>query len=174
MGHREPSFHHWACPGFTQDECPLRHITNENLWPIYLHGGHHNRDGLSWHAAVVANPTARWWLQRLSVPTGWGTTPLSQCSLVLPEWTSASPLNWPCYCQWSGISHLGTQVTWPYPLWFFSLGVCKGCCVRATPSARSAQTAYCYCHRNHRHGRAVPCMARTWLSPGHMPRDTWN
>jgi hypothetical protein len=27
MGHREHPFHHWACPGFTQDECLLCHIT---------------------------------------------------------------------------------------------------------------------------------------------------
>jgi hypothetical protein len=42
----------------------------------------------------------------------------------------------------------------------FSVGLCEGRCIRATPATRSARvtTPYCYCHRNHRSGHAV----RVW------------
>jgi hypothetical protein len=147
-------------PNSSIEQCLLHHIINEHLWPIYLHGGHRNQDGLSWHGAAVANPVARWWFQWLLVPTWWGTTPLSQCSLVLPEWTSASPLDWPCYYQWPGISQLATQVTWPYPLCNFFCG--------------SMWRTLCVCHPCHKICQSYDSvlLLPSKLSPGHMPRDT--
>jgi hypothetical protein len=108
-------------------------------------------------------------------------TPMTTCSNKMghhPIITLQFGITWMNICLTAGLAVL-LPMTWHFvvghpghlalPPVIFSVGICEGRCICATPATRSARvtTVYCYCHWNHRHGHAVPCMARTRLLPGH-------
>jgi hypothetical protein len=155
-------------------ECLLRHFPKKGLRPVFLHGKHGHQDFLPGYVDELAFPSARWRLGQLHLPARWRSASFSLRSTPLPEWKSATPLDWTCCYNWPVLPHLASQVAIPHTVRFLSLGVCQGRRLRTTRakcSPRIETAHHCHCD-NHKQGHVGESLDRNGLSDWHVPCDT--
>jgi hypothetical protein len=74
----------------------------------------------------------------------------------VPEWKSATPLDWTCCHHWPILPHLASQVARPHTVRLLSLGVCQWRRLRTTNAKWSSRIETAHHRRcgNHKQGHA--------------------